>query len=133
VQTLYPQHYSVQLACRQDYAGFFEREIVFRKGLRYPPIVGLVNAVVRGRTLEDATQVAHLVADRALKADGAHTFSVLGPAPAPLTKLRGEHRAQLFLKGSRRADMRRALQEALDQLPEVRRRVVVDVDPLSVL
>ena len=40
VQTLYPEHYSVRLACRQDYAAFFEREIEFRQGLRYPPFVG---------------------------------------------------------------------------------------------
>jgi primosomal protein N' (replication factor Y) len=133
VQTLYPEHYSVQLACRQDYAGFFERELTYRKGLRYPPIVALVSAVVRGRSLEDATHVADLVADRVLKAEGAQTFTVLGPAPAPLTKLRGEHRAQLFLKGSNRGDMRRALERALAEMPEVRRRVVVDVDPLSVL
>jgi primosomal protein N' (replication factor Y) len=133
IQTLYPEHYSVQLACRQDYAGFFERELVYRQGLRYPPTVALVNAVVRGRSLEEATHVADLLADRALKADVGRTFTVLGPAPAPLTKLRGEHRAQLFLKGSRRADMRVALQQALDQLPEVRRRIVVDVDPLNVL
>ena len=77
--------------------------LAFRKGLRYPPIVALVNAVVRGRSLEDATHVADLVAARVLKADAGHTFTVLGPAPAPLTKLRGEHRAQLFLKGSHRA------------------------------
>jgi len=133
VQTLYPEHYSVQLACRQDYAGFFERELAFRKGLRYPPIVALVNAVVRGRSLEDATHVADLVAARVLKADAGRTFTVLRPAPAPLTKLRGEHRAQLFLKGSHRGHMRRALQDALEEMPEVRRRVVVDVDPLSVL
>ena len=133
VQTLYPDHYSVQLACQQDYASFFERELAFRKGLRYPPIVALVNAVVRGRSLEDATHIADLVANRVLKADTGHTFTVLGPAPAPLTKLRGEHRAQLFLKGSHRGHMRRALQDALEEMPEVRRRVVVDVDPLSVL
>jgi primosomal protein N' (replication factor Y) len=133
VQTLYPEHYSVQLACQQDYPGFFERELAYRKGLRYPPMVALVNAVVRGRSLEDATHVADLVAERVLKADAGRSFTVLGPAPAPLTKLRGEHRAQLFLKGSHRGHMRRALQDALEALPEVRRRVVVDVDPLSVL
>ena len=133
VQTLYPEHYSVQLACRQDYTAFFERELTYRKGLRYPPMVALINAVVRGRSLEDATHVADLLAERIVKADASRSFTVLGPAPAPLTKLRGEHRAQLFLKGSRRADMRHALQEALNGMPEVRRRVVVDVDPLSVL
>jgi primosomal protein N' (replication factor Y) len=123
----------VQLACRQDYPAFFDRELAYRTGLRYPPTVALVNTVIRGRSLEDATHAADRLAESVLRADAGRTFTVLGPAPAPLTKLRGEHRAQLFLKGSRRADMRRALQEALDELPEVRRRVVVDVDPLSVL
>ncbi|MFI5077411.1 MAG: primosomal protein N', partial [Vicinamibacteria bacterium] len=60
-------------------------------------------------------------------------FVVLGPAPAPLTRLRGEHRVQIFLKGGRREKMRQAMRAALAALPEVRRRVVVDVDPLSVL
>jgi primosomal protein N' (replication factor Y) len=60
-------------------------------------------------------------------------FAVLGPAPAPLTRLRGEHRVQIFLKGGRRDQMRLAMRAVLAGLPEVRRRAVVDVDPLSVL
>jgi len=133
VQTLYPEHYSVQLACRQDYAGFFDRELAYRRGLRYPPVVALVNAVIRGRSLEDATELADRLAVCLAKSPYSKSFTVLGPAPAPLTKLRGEHRAQLFLKGTNRSDMRLALREALAALPEVKRRAVVDVDPLSVL
>jgi primosomal protein N' (replication factor Y) len=60
-------------------------------------------------------------------------LSVLGPAPAPLVRLRGEHRVQFLLKGTRRADMRRALEAVLTGMPQVRRRVTVDVDPLAVL
>src|SRR5918996_5160414 len=44
VQTLYPDHYSIRLACRQDYPAFYEKEIAFRRGMRYPPAVALVNA-----------------------------------------------------------------------------------------
>ena len=58
VQTLYPEHYSIQLACRQDYPAFFEQELAYRRGMRYPPIVALVNAVVRGRTFDEAMQTA---------------------------------------------------------------------------
>jgi primosomal protein N' (replication factor Y) len=58
---------------------------------------------------------------------------VLGPAPAPLSRLKGEHRAQFFLKGAQRAPMRKALLAALAAHPEMRRRVIVDVDPMSVL
>src|SRR5438046_177095 len=47
VQTLYPEHYSIQLACRQSYPAFFEREVVYRRGMRYPPFFALINGVVR--------------------------------------------------------------------------------------
>ena len=92
-----------------------------------------MNAVIRGQSLEDATEFADRLASHLLRSPLAKSFTVLGPAPAPLTKLRGEHRAQLFLKGSNRGDMRLALREALAALPEVKRRAIVDIDPLSVL
>jgi primosomal protein N' (replication factor Y) len=133
VQTLYPSHYSVKLACGQDYPAFFEREIEYRKGLRYPPFVALVNAVVRGRTFDEAMRLAQELASALAARAAAGGFAVLGPAPAPLTRLRGEHRVQIFLKGGRRDQMRVAMRAALAGLPEVRRRAVIDVDPLSVL
>ena len=66
-------------------------------------------------------------------ATAASSFAILGPAPAPLGRLRGEHRVQFFLKGTRRAEMRGALRTVLTAMPEIRRRVTVDVDPLTVL
>ena len=133
VQTLYPGHYSIQLAGRQDYPAFFEREVVYRRGMRYPPFFALVNGVVRGRTFDDAMQLAREIVRRLEPATLAGTFTTLGPAPAPLGRLRGEHRVQFFLKGTRRADMRRALMEVVAGMPEIRRRLTIDVDPLSVL
>jgi primosomal protein N' (replication factor Y) len=133
VQTLYPEHYSIQLACRQDYPAFFERELAYRRGLRYPPVVALINSVVRGRTFDDAMQTAAEITRRLEPASAGHGFSLLGPAPAPLARLRGEYRVQFFMKGGRRAEMRQALLTVLAGMPEVRRRVTVDVDPLSVL
>jgi primosomal protein N' (replication factor Y) len=76
---------------------------------------------------------AREIVDRLAPASASGGFAILGPAPAPLARLRGEHRVQFFLKGTRRAAMRDALKTVLDGLPEVRRRVTVDVDPLSVL
>jgi primosomal protein N' (replication factor Y) len=131
VQTLYPDHYSIQLACRQDYPAFFQKELIYRRTMRYPPLIALVNAVVRGRTFDEAMQTASQIV-RALE-PAATGFTILGPAPAPLQRLRGEHRVQFFLKGAKRADMRAALKAVLAGMPEVRRRVTIDVDPLSVL
>jgi primosomal protein N' (replication factor Y) len=131
VQTLHPTHYSIQHACRQEYRAFFNDELEFRRQMKYPPVVALINAVVKARTREEAMRDAVEVV-RALY-DPTAPFRVLGPAPAPLSRLKGEHRAQFFLKGTHRSAMRKALQAALAERPAIRRRTIVDVDPMSVL
>jgi primosomal protein N' (replication factor Y) (superfamily II helicase) len=134
VQTLYPEHYSIQLACRQDYPAFYERELHFRRAMRYPPSVSLINTVVRARTFSGAMDDAADLVQKLREADGGRDqFRVLGPAPAPLGRLRGEYRAQLLVKGSNRPRIRAALQAALATRPDLLRRIVVDVDPLNVL
>jgi primosomal protein N' (replication factor Y) len=133
VQTLYPRHYSVELACRQDFAGFFQKESQFRSSMRYPPVVSLINVVVRGRTFGAAMDDAADLAERVRKCAAESGVRVLGPAPPPLGKLRGEYRAQILLKGTNRPRVREALKSALRSRPDLMRRVIVDVDPLSVL
>ncbi len=131
VQTLYPNHYSIRHACQQDYAAFFADEIDFRKRMRYPPSVAMINTIVRARTRDAAmTDAGELV--RALRW-GGEPYKVLGPAPAPLSRLKGEYRAQFFVKGTQRAAMRKALVAVLDSRPQIRRRTRIDVDPMSVL
>ena len=134
IQTLYPEHYSIRLACRQDYSAFYERELHFRRAMRYPPAISLINTVVRARTFTGAMDDAADIAQRVREADGGRDeWRVLGPAPAPLGRLRGEYRAQLLVKGSNRRRIRAALQAALATRPDLQRRIVVDVDPLNVL
>jgi primosomal protein N' (replication factor Y) len=133
IQTLYPDHYSVQLACRQDYPAFYERELRFRQAMRYPPAVSVINAIVRGRTFAAAMDDAAALAARMRQREEPGEFRVLGPAPAPLGKLRGEYRAQVLVKSPNRRKMREALQAAIADRPELARRTTIDVDPLSVL
>jgi primosomal protein N' (replication factor Y) len=130
IQSLVPEHYSIRLATSQDYRAFYAKEVEYRRTMRYPPQVAMVNVVVRGRTFAEAIDGAREFADAAR---GGKGYVILGPAPAPLTKLRGEHRAQFFLKGTSRKAMREALQLALARKPELSRRLSVDVDPLSML
>jgi primosomal protein N' (replication factor Y) len=133
VQTLYPGHYSIQLACRQDYGAFFERELAFRRSMRYPPLTALVNVVVRARTFQSAMADASGIAARIGRAASSRDLTVLGPAPAPLGRLRGDYRAQLLVKGVSRRALREAVVGAVGVRSELARRTIVDVDPLSVL
>ena len=63
----------------------------------------------------------------------AGQFRILGPAPAPVAKLKGEYRAQLFLKGRHRVAMREAVLAAVAAEPDMRRRIAIDIDPVSIL
>ena len=130
IQSLLPNHYSIKLACAQDYRAFYDKEVEFRRALRYPPQVAMVNVIVRGASFTEAMDAAHDLSDAARASKG---FAILGPAPAPLTKLRGEHRVQFFLKGTNRRVMREALQLAVSRHPKLMKRVSIDVDPLSML
>jgi primosomal protein N' (replication factor Y) len=132
VQTLYPRHYSIRHACDQNYGAFYAEELTFRQAMRYPPAVAMINVVVKGRSREAAMDAASEITS-ALRSPGLDGLRVLGPAPAPLGRLKGEHRAQLFLKGTHRHAMRKALENVLESRPDVKRRASVDVDPLSVL
>ena len=78
VQTLYPDHYSVRAAARQDYQSFFDREMEFRRAMHYPPDTALINVVVKGRTLEAAMADA---TDLVSRVRAASAGRVLGPAP----------------------------------------------------
>ena len=101
--------------------------------LRYPPVTAMINVVVRGSTLERALDAARALAREVTRAVVGRPIAVLGPAPAPLMRLRGEHRAQFFLKGGDRAVMNAAIRRALAAHPALARRTSVDVDPVSML
>ena len=134
LQTHMPDHYALVHACSQDYDAFFERELEFRRTMGYPPVAALVNLIVRAAD-EDKGRAGGGGARRARCGRSAHgRYRVLGPARAPLARLRQEHRFQILLKGQRKA-MRDAVRTALvARYGETRwPGVAVDVDPLTVM
>jgi primosomal protein N' (replication factor Y) len=133
VQTIYPDHYSIQLARDQNYRAFFEKEIAFRHAMRYPPHVSMINVIVRARTFGGAMDDAGDLVQRLRTHADVARLRILGPAPAPLGRLRGEYRTQVLIKGTSRRTMREAVLAALATRPDLERRVVVDIDPVSVL
>jgi primosomal protein N' (replication factor Y) len=133
LQSHLPDHYALRLACEQDYAGFFERELEFRRTMGYPPTAALVNLVLRSRDPSEGSAAADALGRR-LRSVAGKRFRVLGPARAPLARLRQEHRFQILLKGQRAA-MRTAVRDALVERYGALRwpGVAVDVDPVSVM
>jgi primosomal protein N' (replication factor Y) len=133
LQSHLPDHYALRFATAQDYPSFFEREMEFRRTMAYPPVAALVNVIFRSRNADEAAQAADALAGR-VRAGAPGRFRVLGPAFAPIAKLRQEHRFQVLLKGDR-ASMREAVRRALVEAFGAVRwpGVAVDVDPLTIL
>jgi primosomal protein N' (replication factor Y) len=133
LQTHLPNHYALSLACAQDYETFFEREMEFRRTMGYPPQGALLNLLVRDRDFHRGSDRAGVLAGK-LRALNDGRYRVLGPAQAPLARLRQEHRFQVLLKGNR-ASMRDAAKRALVEIYGTMRweGMVVDVDPVNIM
>jgi primosomal protein N' (replication factor Y) len=133
LQSHWPDHYALTLACAQDYESFFAREMEFRRTMAYPPAGALVNLLVRSRDAAGGAREADAIG-RGLREAAAGRYRVLGPAHAPLARLRGEHRFQILLKGQRKA-MRGALKAVLEARYGSSRwpGIAIDVDPVSVM
>jgi primosomal protein N' (replication factor Y) len=133
VETYYPEHYAIQLAARQDYPAFFERELQFRRLLHYPPFTALACVLVRDTKIENAIRWSRQIS-AFLAPQESRGVKVLGPAAAPLARLKREYRFQFLLKAPKRTQLTRVLSDLLafseeKEIPE--RAVLVDVDPLS--
>jgi primosomal protein N' (replication factor Y) len=137
IQTFQPDHYAVVAAREHDYQSFYEREIGLRHALSYPPYSRLVNVKFSGEKDELVRQAALECAALARKSKNAAIVEILGPAPAPLSKLRNRYRWQLLLKGLNLQSLA-SLGHFLRTTPPVqvrnnKVRMTLDIDPDSML
>jgi len=135
IQTFYPEHYAIQDAVKQDYGAFFEREMHFRRMMAYPPFTSLANVIVRDTNLEKAIRWSRQLSEYFSPHDG-NEVRILGPATAPLARLKKEHRFQFLLKSPKRSVLTKLLGGALahcdgKEIPQT--AILVDMDPLSLL
>ncbi|HEX8096392.1 MAG TPA: primosomal protein N', partial [Pyrinomonadaceae bacterium] len=136
VQTYHPKHYALKHACAQDYAGFYEEEIRYRQTMGYPPFVALASLLVHGEELGRAQTLAAEMRKSLDEANTERACRVLGPAPAPLARLKGEHRIQLLLKSRNRQKLREVIDMALADLAAKSmdvRAVNVEIDPINLM
>ncbi|UCG85118.1 MAG: primosomal protein N' [Gemmatimonadota bacterium] len=139
VQSRTPDHYALQAAARHDFVGFAELELEARRDPPYPPHVSLVNIVVSGMRDEAVASAAAEVADwmRGLVAAHARDLvDVIGPAPAPLARVKRRWRWHILVRSRDRPLFDRIIRYATQKAPYVSKgpvRVVFDRDPVSVM
>ncbi|HMH43635.1 MAG TPA: primosomal protein N' [Pyrinomonadaceae bacterium] len=136
IQTYHPHHYALRHATAQDYRGFYEEEIRHRRNHGYPPFVVLALLLVRHKDPARARTTAQQLRNTLNEANRDHSCRILGPAPAPFARLRGEHRIQILVKSRSRKQMRAVIDEALKNFEDAggdSRSVNLEIDPVSMM
>jgi primosomal protein N' (replication factor Y) len=138
VQTFSPEHPAIQAAARHDYLQFAKDEMVHRRKFNYPPLGSVGRIILRGPT-EDATEaIAQALLARLESARSVLGYEVriLGPAPPPISKLRGKYRFHILLQSLDPAHLGDTIRRATESftIPEKDDvQYVVDIDPLDML
>ncbi len=134
VQTINPDHYAVRMAATHDFQAFYHKELQFRKLMRYPPFSALANVLVRSEKQEDALRISSELGH--LLNPPPENLKVLGPAEAPVPRMKNEFRYQLLIKAASRTTLNQTLQKLRNFALERKwspTALVIDVDPLSLL
>jgi primosomal protein N' (replication factor Y) len=135
LQTYHPDHYAIQFAQQHNYAGFYEKEVRFRKWMHYPPFSALANLLVRSDKLDQALRWTGQLG-KWFESTRNEGVRVLGPSVAPIMRLKRDYRYHFILKAASREKLNATLRRVLnfadtEKIP--RTNVIVDMDALSLL
>ncbi len=140
IQTFSPTNFALICASQHDFHSFFDWEIRQRRELAYPPYGRLIAIEVRGLNVDAVRKTASEIGARLRQR--ARRFAVLGPSPAPLSRVRRMYRWHLLTRQARHvepsgAEMRQVVREVVHDIVPVARKqrvtVTVNVDPVNLL
>jgi primosomal protein N' (replication factor Y) len=135
IQAYDPDHYAIRPVLNHDYEHFYAEELGHRRALGYPPVGQLIRVLITGPDEQETQRASRELAQAVSTSGSERDLEVLGPAPAPLARLRGRYRVQLLVKGTKGALLRgaaEALVKAAAGLPAPL-QASVDVNPMSML
>jgi primosomal protein N' (replication factor Y) len=135
VQTYHTEHYAIQNAKTHDYTSFVAKELQFRRWMHYPPTGVLANVLIQSEAMEEAAAWAATLG-RWFESARLDKLRVLGPAAAPIARLKRIYRFHFVLKAERRDALGRTLRAMLafaetQSIP--RRNLIVDVDAIHLM
>jgi len=130
LQTFFPDHYAVEYAARHDFTGFYEKELRFRSWMHYPPYSALANVLVRSDKLDEALGWSGTLG-KWFDSTRHEGVRVLGPAAAPIMRLKRDYRYHFVLKSASREKLNATLRAMLayaaqQKIP--RTHLIVDMD-----
>ncbi|MGA6974311.1 MAG: primosomal protein N' [Candidatus Binatus sp.] len=137
IQTFAPNHYSISAARDQDYARFMRRELQLRRDLMYPPFARLAMVRIEGAEPHIVRRAAEAVAKSLARDSTPEGIRVLGPAPAPIERIKQRYRWQVMIKSRELKPMLAAIAAMRTEVgPSAERDdiyLAIDIDPVRML
>jgi primosomal protein N' (replication factor Y) len=136
IQTMNASHYSIRHSMTHDYDGFYNEEIAYRSQLGYPPVGRIIKLEIKSPDEALAQEAAKTAQNRIRSLLRGKETVLLGPAPAPISRVRGQYRFQLLLLSAKRDSIRKLASDARNFVEEKygrKCRVIVDVDPVNLM
>ena len=150
IQTYMPEHYCIAAAQKHDYTGFYTQELEARSAFRYPPFSHVATLLLRGKNEKEVIDAAHAVRDHLeirltdhgntsphVSNTDVEKVEILGPAPAPLSKIEGKFRWHFLLRSNSVEKISQLLKalthESLSTIKSNAVELVIDIDPTNTL
>jgi len=137
IQTYNPDHVAIQMASKHNYIDFANLELQDRKDLSYPPFGKILNIKFQGLSIDKVKEAANNAKKILLKlcSNQSSDIEILGPAPAPLAKIKNNHRYHILLKSKNSSNLNKAYRHLMLQKNWVQSgvKVVPDIDPVNLL
>ena len=128
IQTLNPENFAISAVARYDYERFYKEELAIRKRVGYPPFIHLGRIILNGKDEEKVREAAYNIFNKLNNKD----LEILGPSPAPISKIRGKFYYHLLLKSEDRNRIIQAMRDVLKlKLGSI--KLKVDPDPVSMM
>jgi primosomal protein N' (replication factor Y) len=136
VQTYNPEHYSIEYAKFHDYRGFFEKELMLRKEMKYPPFSSLANIVISGTVEAEVIKFANEISiqlDESIR--GLEDVEKLGPTAAAISRIKNRFRWQIVIKSKSEEILRVILSDICERCSEGQSNasISLDLNPQSML
>ncbi|HEX9113682.1 MAG TPA: primosomal protein N', partial [Nitrospirota bacterium] len=136
IQTMNANHYAIRHSMTHDYDGFYDEEIAYRSQLGYPPVGRIIKLEIKSPDEALAREAAKTAQNRIRSLLRGKETVLLGPAPAPISRVRGQYRFQLLLLSTKREAIHRLAADARNIVEEKygrKVRIIVDVDPVNLM
>lgn len=136
IQTYYPEHYALRYAVEQDFEKFYTHEMRFRERMSYPPFVSIASFLIAHSDMETTRKHAGILRTSLDRANVNGSCHILGPAPASISRLKGEYRLQFILRSASRKELRNVIDLGLRQAEAFgfdRRKATLQIDPIELM